>query len=100
MFKWKVSGLGGKKEKSKSQQQERLNNEPTTPDQEPKNNKTKENNKKDKSKDGDASQSPRSRGFRLFQSNGSSNGQTGQPTADCGTGTLSKDAIMSRVGQR
>jgi len=101
MFKWKVSGLGSKKEKSKSQQQTRLNNEPPTPEQDSnKNNKAKESNKKEKSKDGDASQSPRSRGFRLFQSNGSSNGQTGQPTADCGTGTLSKDAIMSRVGQR
>ena len=48
MFKWKVSGLGGKKEKAKAQQQTRLNNEPANADQDTKNNKTKENNKKDK----------------------------------------------------
>ena len=49
MFKWKVSGLGGKKEKAKTQQQQpRLNNEPSTTELDAKNNKTKENNKKDK----------------------------------------------------
>ena len=50
MFKWKVSGLGGKKEKSKAQQQpSRLNNEPATSEvPESKNNKSKENSKKDK----------------------------------------------------
>ena len=50
MFKWKVSGLGGKKEKSKSQQQQtRLNNEPPTPEQDSnKSNKAKESNKKEK----------------------------------------------------
>ena len=49
MFKWKVSGLGSKKEKSKSQQQTRLNNEPPTPEQDSnKNNKAKESNKKEK----------------------------------------------------
>ena len=50
MFKWKVSGLGGKKEKSKTQQQQnRLNNEPAPSEvTESKNTKSKENNKKDK----------------------------------------------------
>ena len=49
MFKWKVSGLGGRKEKSKSQQQNRLNNEPAPSEvTESKNTKSKENNKKDK----------------------------------------------------
>ena len=52
MFKWKVSGLGGKKEKTKSQQQQqqqRLNNEINNTDAvESKNNKSKESNKKEK----------------------------------------------------
>ena len=50
MFKWKVSGLGGKKEKSKAQQQQnRLNNEPAPSEvTESKNTKSKDNNKKDK----------------------------------------------------
>ena len=51
MFKWKVSGLGGKKEKNKSQQQQqqRLNNEINSTDVvEVKNNKSKESNKKEK----------------------------------------------------
>ena len=54
-----------------------------------------------RSKDGDTSltQSPKSRGFRLFQSGGGGVANGGA-TADTGTGTLSKDAIMSRVGQR
>ena len=51
MFKWKVSGLGGKKEKTKGQQQQqqRLNNEINNTDAvEVKNNKSKESNKKEK----------------------------------------------------
>ena len=49
MFKWKVSGLGGKKEKSKTQQQPtRLNNEPAVSEVESKSGKSKENSKKDK----------------------------------------------------
>ena len=52
MFKWKVSGLGGKKEKNKGQQQQqqqRLNNEINSTDVvEVKNNKSKESNKKEK----------------------------------------------------
>ena len=55
-----------------------------------------------RSKDGDTSltQSPKSRGFRLFQSGGGGGVANGGATVDTGTGTLSKDAIMSRVGQR
>ena len=55
-----------------------------------------------RSKDGDTSltQSPKSRGFRLFQSGGGGVTSNGGATVDTGTGTLSKDAIMSRVGQR
>ena len=54
-----------------------------------------------RSKDGDTSvtQSPKGRGFRLFQSGGGGVANGGA-TVDTGTGTLSKDAIMSRVGQR
>ena len=55
MFKWKVSGLGGKKEKSKNQQQQapqtRLNNEPQQVEivDAKNNNKVKDSNsKKDK----------------------------------------------------
>ena len=45
--------------------------------------------------DPSASQSPKSRGFRLFASSGGA-----ATTTDTGTGTLSKEAAMSRVGQR
>ena len=55
MFKWKVSGLGGKKDKSKSQQQQtRLNNEPQQAQEvvevknNNNNNKTKDSGKKEK----------------------------------------------------
>ena len=64
-----------------------------------------------RNKETEVSPSPKSRGFRLFQSSsGSGSGQNGQSsgqsnnnghvTQDTGTGTMSKDAIMSRVGQR
>ena len=47
MFKWKVSGLGGKKEKSPKTT--RLNNDTSITEDNSKNNKVKENNnKKDK----------------------------------------------------
>ena len=47
MFKWKVSGLGGKKEKSPKQA--RLNNDTSNELDNVKNNKVKDNNnKKDK----------------------------------------------------
>ena len=52
-----------------------------------------------RSKDGETSHSPKGRGFRLFQSGGGNVGAGGS-TAEAGTGTLTKDAIMSRVGQR
>ena len=52
MFKWKVSGLGGKKDKSKTQQQQRLNNEPQQAAEvvevKNNNNKTKDSSKKEK----------------------------------------------------
>ena len=53
MFKWKVSGLGGKKDKSKTQQQTRLNNEPQQAEvvevkNNNNNNKTKDSGKKEK----------------------------------------------------
>ena len=52
MFKWKVSGLGGKKDKSKTQQQTRLNNEPQQAEvaevKNNNNNKTKDSGKKEK----------------------------------------------------
>ena len=54
MFKWKVSGLGGKKDKSKTQQQQtRLNNEPQQVEnvvevKTNNNNKTKDSGKKEK----------------------------------------------------
>lgn len=54
MFKWKVSGLGGKKDKSKIQQQQtRLNNEPQQAEnvvevKNNNNNKTKDSGKKEK----------------------------------------------------
>ena len=55
-----------------------------------------------RSKDLDVSQSPKSRGFRLFNTGGGgghgTSGSGGHVTSD--TGTLTKDAIMSRVGQR
>jgi len=97
MFKWKVSGLGGKKEKSPKTT--RLNNDTSIIEDNSKNNRVKENNnKKDKTRSQeDATSSPRTRGFRLFQSGG----QQG-PTQDTGTGTLRREdpATLSRVGQR
>lgn len=94
MFKWKVSGLGSKKDKGKQQ----LNNDPPN-NLDVKSPKVKDTNKKEKSKDGDASQSPRNRGFKLFQSSSSSTVAQSTSATSTGTGNLSKDA-MSRVGQR
>ena len=54
MFKWKVSGLGGKKDKSKGQQQQtKLNNEPPSPTDgaDIKNNNNNNNKSKDNKKD-------------------------------------------------